>query len=250
MIYQGNQYEPQPITVVEDEHEHLYIYFRTVAKEDRKASMEAGRPIFKDVEEIVIRSPGDRNRSLVAPADACAKRHPETNRPWPYKERFPKHYEAFLAHRQYVGSGTPLSELPFLTEAKRAELRALNIYTAEHLRGLEGPQLKTLGMGGRDLQQAAARWLEKAEGGAVEARLQRENDDLKSRLDALEAMLKEKPVSEPVEEKLEESPFDAMSDEDLKAYLADNGTTPRGNPSRKSLLRMAEEVASKMREAS
>ena len=47
--------------------------------------------------------------------------------------------------------------LPFLTEASRAELRALNIYTVEALAAIDGQELKNLGHGGRDMKNKAAR---------------------------------------------------------------------------------------------
>ena len=53
-------------------------------------------------------------------------------------------------------SGTPLDYAPFLTEARRAELRAQNIYTVEQLAAIDGQELKNLGPGGRELKNNAA----------------------------------------------------------------------------------------------
>ena len=50
----------------------------------------------------------------------------------------------------------------FLTEARRAELRAQNIYTIEALAAIDGLELKNLGMDGRDLKNKAMEYLEES----------------------------------------------------------------------------------------
>jgi hypothetical protein len=74
-----------------------------------------------------------------------------------YAEVYNEQYRKFKAGQQQTVSGTPLSEAPFLTEGKRRELRALNIHTVEQLAGLDGANLKTLGMGGREWKNQARR---------------------------------------------------------------------------------------------
>ena len=73
-------------------------------------------------------------------------------------------------------AGTPLSELTFLSQGKRLELKALNIHTAEALASLDGGPLKMLGIGGREMKNQAAAYLAKAAGNAdvfARQRLQR-----------------------------------------------------------------------------
>ena len=55
-----------------------------------------------------------------------------------YAERFARQYQQFKAQAAQTKSGTPLEYAPFLTEARRAELRALNIYTVEALAAIDG----------------------------------------------------------------------------------------------------------------
>ncbi len=83
-----------------------------------------------------------------------------------YAEAYPEQYRKFKASEQQTVAGTPLSEAPFLTEGKRRELRALNIHSIEALAALDGQNLKTLGMGGRELKNQAVAYLEKAQGSA------------------------------------------------------------------------------------
>ena len=91
-----------------------------------------------------------------------------------YAERFARQYQQFKAHQQQTKAGTPLDYLPFLTEAKRAELRALNIYTAEALTIVDGPELKNLGPGGRELKNKAIAFLESSSEAARITKLEAE----------------------------------------------------------------------------
>lgn len=130
-------------------------------------SEKKGRPIFDDVEMIIFRFAGDQNRVCVFPAtetDPNATR--EAGYPVSYAEAYSEQYRKFKAGHQQTVAGTALSEAPFLTEGKRRELRALNIHSVEALAALDGPNLKTLGIGGRDLKNQAVAYLQKAEGSA------------------------------------------------------------------------------------
>ena len=70
----------------------------------------------------------------------------------------PRHYEAFKTGEAAKGEGTPIEELPFLTAARRAELKALHIHTAEALSQLEklARHSPNLGMFGRELKEKTA----------------------------------------------------------------------------------------------
>ena len=46
-----------------------------------------------------------------------------------YAERFHRQYRQFKEHAQQTKSGIPLAGVPFLFQTRKAELRALNIYT-------------------------------------------------------------------------------------------------------------------------
>src|SRR5690606_35928286 len=106
-------------------------------------SKAAGRPIFKDMEVVEVRFAGDRNYAPVFPAHSMWKR--VDGEEITYARRWPDAYERFKAGQAQVAHGTPLSELPFLTEARRAELRALKVYTAEALASIDGKNLSNLG---------------------------------------------------------------------------------------------------------
>lgn len=169
----------------------VHVTFYMKAKEDKKASREAGRPIFKDVEYVQIRYPGDTKREHHAPAHERAYLPPDSGgQRISYAEMYPDHYKLFKAEAEQV-VGTPLKELPFLTEAQRATLKAYGILSAEQFVGTPDRNLRNLGMGYHALRNQAKAYIEKATGNADTARLAAENAEMSDRLKAMEAMLAE-----------------------------------------------------------
>ena len=71
------------------ERSQLHVEFFTDAREDKKASRAAGRPIYKDVELVRIKFPGDNKRMLVAPANDPSVMDKGSGRHITYAERFP-----------------------------------------------------------------------------------------------------------------------------------------------------------------
>lgn len=200
-------------------------FFKTVAKEDKAASKKAGRPIFKDEEVVEVRIAGDRNFAPVFPAHSMWKR--VDGEEITYAERFRDAYAQFKEGAEQIASGTPLSELPFLSVAKRAELRALKIYTAEALASLDGKNLTNLGGKGRELKNSAIAYLERASGAADTAAMSAEIASLREQIAAMAA-----PTAETQDEDAEK--------EALKEQIAAaTGSRPRGNPSVETLREMA-----------
>lgn len=238
---------------------HIHVEFHTVAVEDKLASREAGRPIFKEEEFCRIRWVGDNKRELDEPAHQFVDRDPQTNRARSYAEKFPEHYRLFKANQdQQSIAGTPLSEVPWLTQAKRAELRALNVHTLENLAQMDGTLLQRLGMGARELKNQAQAWLDKANGAATEQRLASELAARDGEIEALKAQMAEimamRPAGRPLEQfrgddrlphevAEEEGLWHSYSDDDIKAFIADRqGRKPAGNPKRETLIDMANEI--------
>jgi hypothetical protein len=228
-----------------------HVEFFAEAVLNKRKTREMGRPVHDEREFVRIKFPGDKHRVLVAPAGEYHRRDAEGNKIC-YKDEYPKHYEMFKAGRTFIGDGTPLSELPFLTEAKRADLRALNIHTAEDLAGLEGTPLTRVGIGARALKDQAAAYIAKAGGSADVTRLAAENAGLKTQMEQMQAQMAElmqrtAPVASGVSGEIgvsEEPPnYADWADEDLKAYIARHtGARPRGNPSHETLVAMAESI--------
>lgn len=166
---------------------HLHIEFRNVAVENKSKSLKEGRPIYDQQEQVFIRFAGDTKKELVAPAHEKCMRDPESNLWVSYAQVYHRHYEAFRSGEAAVGEGTPIDELPFIDSARRAELKALHVHTAEALAGLEGINLSRLGMFGREMKEKAAAYIATAKDSAHVTALAAQNAELRQRLEALEA---------------------------------------------------------------
>lgn len=226
----------------------VHVEFYTEAEKNEGKSRDAGRPIFEDREFVRIKYPGDRNRELVNYANQPAFRDPATNEWRSYAEMYPHHYKAFKDSVSFHGDGTPLDELVALSNAQKAELRALNIFSIENLANLSHSLKGKLGMGSDKLINMAKAYLDKAAGSAVETRLAAENADLRAQMAALAAQVQalasgQTEEAEEVSADVSDSPFAGWLPADLKAYIKDaTGAAPKGNPSRETLIRMADEA--------
>ena len=214
-------------------------FFKAEARPNPVKSKAAGRPIY-DVQHICeIRIAGERNYLPVVPAHSMWQR--VDGEEVTYAMRWPEEYARFKETEENIASGTPLSELPFLTEANRHELRALKVYTAEALASLDGKNLSALGAFGREWKNAAAAYLDRAGGGAAQvAALTAQIEELKARLSEGSAQVGIAPA-----------PAIAAGDDEEKRSLKDRiealtGARPRGNPSvetlRETLAELSEDV--------
>jgi hypothetical protein len=219
----------------------IVAVFRNDIVKNSKKTAEAGRPIFDDIEVVELRYPASKNTGVFP---AMEFSHWDTDeitgehRKFTYAERFSRQYQQFKAREQQTKSGTPLDYLPFLTEAKRAELRALNIYTAEALTIVDGPELKNLGPGGRDLKNQAIAFLESGSEMARINKLEAELEGMRAKNQILEEDMKMIASQKPIVT----AEYDGMTDDQLRAHVkALTGIDPKGNLPRKTLIRMAQE---------
>lgn len=211
--------------------------FKILTNKNDAKSREAGRPIFEDMEVVEVRFAGDRNKISVFPALAeCGEAQDEdgNTRKITYAERWSDQYKRFKAKQQQVAEGTPVDELPFLTQAKRAELKALSIYTAEALAALDGLPLKNLGQGGRDLKNQAQAYLDNAKGSADVVKMA-------SKIADLEALVAELRADKPA---TSTSEFQSWESDQIKDWIEQKiGERPKGNPSHATLVKRADEIA-------
>lgn len=224
---------------VKDPDETVVALFKHHALKNEAKSATAGRPIFDDMEICELRYPGSRNIG-VYPALAFCRwvTDPATGEQTQqcYAERFQRQYQQFKAQSAQTKSGTPLTHVPFLTEARRAEMRALNVYTVEQLAAIDGTELKNLGQGGRDLKHKALEYLEESRSNAGNTQMAAELEALKARNALLEDDV----------QRLKEGDgeFDGMGLDQLRDFI----TSQTGHPvqgaglNRKTLVRMANEA--------
>jgi hypothetical protein len=214
-----------------------------------------GRPIYKTNEYVRVTMPANPKSVIVCLAHEKRFRDKQTNEWRSYADMYPEQYRQFKAGIEEQIIGTPLSELPSLTAAKRAELRAVGIKTVEQLRELDGVGLKRLGMEGQGLKTMAASYLDRAKGLAVDAVHAAENAALRSEMELLREEMKALAAGKVTPPANDANPapvsdFDGFSDEDLKVFIKDrSGSAPRGNPSHSTLVRMAEELLAAEQEA-
>lgn len=224
---------------------HARFFNHTIP--DDGATRAAGCPKYKDVECVELRFAGNKQTVHVAPAHEVFKRDrnfasgdvTEVTYALAYNEQ----YKKFKAGEAQDASGTPLAELPFLTQAKRLELKALNVHTAETLAMIDGPSLKMLGMGGRELKNQAQAYLDNAKGSVDVVKMAATIAALQEQVARLTGQQSEGGIVKELDEQPAVSPFADWEAEDLKNWIAEqSGERPKGNPSHATLVKRADEV--------
>lgn len=225
----------------------LNVRFYHDTSQNKFKSHEEGRPVFDDIEMCEILVPADRQRSILVPAHAAWKKFGTTS--VTYAERFREQYARFKRDEGPIVQGTPLNEVPFLTMADKASLKALQVYTVEQLASLTGQGLKNIGAGGLVKQQAAIAYLSNAAGTADTAKMQRTIAELQEQLAALQPKGTMDPDGNGEMGGMNPNPapivdgYDTMTAESLKDHIQTRtGVRPKGNPSVNTLKAMAREL--------
>jgi hypothetical protein len=230
---------------------NIIVVFKNSSVKNDARSAAAGRPIHDDREEVELRYPGSKNVS-VFPATAVSHwvTDPVTGEQLQisYAERFSRQYQQFRAHGTQTKFGTPLSDVGFLTEARRAELRALNVYTVEALAAVDGQELKNLGTNGRELKNKAMEYIEDARRGAPNTQMAADLEALKARNTLLEEDMRR--LREQMRDDGDDAGdvsdfnFEEMSLDQLREFIEKNtGHAPHGTPNRRTLIRMARDCS-------
>lgn len=103
-----------------------FITFEVRAVKDEGLSDEAGRPVHKDVDYVVIRNAGSRDQ-----LENVARMYIKQN---PKDEEIRERYRAWQEReKRNVIEGTPLKELPFLGRSEVADFNAMNVFSVEQL---------------------------------------------------------------------------------------------------------------------
>lgn len=156
--------------------ETLHVSFSRNAVPDQEASEREGRPIYKEVDWIVIRVPGSR--------DTVERKVRESD-----KMRFPKQWAAFQAGKsQEAVVGTPLSAWPGVTRAQVEEFAFFGVKTVEQLAEMPDQHLQKF-MGGQALRQRAKDFIAAAKDAAPLAQLRSEVEKRDADIEALKAQV-------------------------------------------------------------
>jgi hypothetical protein len=181
-----------------------YIQFITRPEEDRNKTIEQGRMVYKDVIYAVITPSGrkdviEKNAEewisdlrLKAMKRDNSRASLDNNYPMEVVERFEKMLKMYKEDNllDMPLNGASIKTADWLTPAQKQNCLSVNIRTVEDLANATEEGLANLGMGARDLREKARNALKSAEGGKVALEmdaLQKENDNLKKRLEKLEA---------------------------------------------------------------
>lgn len=152
----------------------LAVFYRGTVKNEFK-SVEAGRPIFDEIDLIKIITPGSRDSFV---GDATED----------YQRRFPNQWARYRAGKDQTQSGTPLNMLPWMTIGQIAEFNAVGCHTVEQLVGMSD-SLSMKFMGHHQIKQRAQAFLDVAKEQAPALRLQAELSQRDEVIAAMKAQL-------------------------------------------------------------
>jgi len=188
----GQQQGGDYFMVPQGDDRKLFVEFYLESVHQDFESKKHGRPVFKDVEFIRIRTPGVTGstveREVRMESDGIAPSDPE---------RFPRQWQAFKNKQEQVQDGTRIEEWPPLRKSQVLELKAQGVHTVEHIAGLSDNNLGVLGLDARRLRDMAKSYLDKAQAGATVSALTAENQQLKADIEALKAQFAELAANQP-----------------------------------------------------
>ena len=151
----------------------LLVKFFIKPRQDKAASAEEGRPIFRDTEYIDIKIPGNRG------SGAC---RPATDED---RNRFPEHYARFKQRvTDEKDEGTPLAEWPQMSRSMAEELAFFHVKTVEQLANMADVQVAKF-KGLFEIQAKAKSWLNQAKQDRKYYEVEKEMASLRADNDAL-----------------------------------------------------------------
>lgn len=163
----------------------LFVTFFKDAIKNVTASVEAGRPIFEERDFIRIVTPGSR--------DSVVARVREGDQ---YTMRFPTQWARYKQNLDQAVSGTPLSQVPWMSVAQVAEFNAVGCKTVEQLVGMSDAMASRF-MGFHGVKNRLQAYLDAAKDAApalkLQAELEKRDDqiaELKTMLEAMQATKK------------------------------------------------------------
>lgn len=185
-----------------------YVSFETKTVEDRKASREQNKPVFKDQDYARITPPGTRDVQLEKLPDWFDKIEQDVRGgrlPMEWVENWRKAYARYQAGQEIPLEGTPIKGWGLLTGSQQENLIRMNILTVEALATINAEAMAHIGMGALELKRRAEGWLAQSKDKtaiSVEiAALKQENDVLtttvKTLSEKLDAMTKQLDEAKP-----------------------------------------------------
>lgn len=132
---------------------NLNLRFFIEPVQNQAKTLEAGRPIYDQVEMVAINVPGSKDEVVKKVNDDV-------------KAKFGPQYARWKQTQEQPVDGTPLSMVPWLNAAQVREMQAINIKTLEQLASLSDTAVQKIGMGGQELRRKAQEYMKSAAGNA------------------------------------------------------------------------------------
>lgn len=155
-----------------------FVQFFKHPVKDEAASLEAGRPVFKDTDYVRIMTPGDKTSMPERPVREQDRQ--EYRRAW----------QAYQQNQSAPMEGTPLKEWPGITRAQVEELAYFNVHTVEQLASISDGNAQNMGPV-LALRQRARDYIERAKSEAPAQALRAQLDEANSQRDAMKRQLDE-----------------------------------------------------------
>ncbi len=153
-------------------------FFRHWVKNNRQTEQQ-GRLVGEELDYIEISAAGDKLNKFQRPATPNDQM--EYSREWDQYQR----------GKAQISEGTPLSEWEVMSESTIAMLKLLNIHTIEVLAECSDAALQAIGIGARQLQDAAKAFLELEKAPPKVVIPPAENTDLRAENERLEAKIEQ-----------------------------------------------------------
>lgn len=169
--------EPFTSTAQDEGDRKLFVQFFAQAVQNEDKSVVEGRPIFDEQDCVRIITPGSRDVMVtLATPD--------------YQRRFPRQWAQYKQSQEQTLEGTPLDQVPFLSVAQIAELKAVQCHTLEQLAGLSDTALNRM-MGLSRLRDRAQVYLAASKDAAPLVQMQAELEARDGKIALLESQIAE-----------------------------------------------------------
>lgn len=159
----------------------LAMFDDDFVKNEYKSECE-GRAVYDHYFCVELQWPGDKTKSF-------KYRFPISQTKNEWTERFPKQWEAFRNSQEQMSEGTAIELWPPLDKRRVIELKANKIYTVEQIAALSDATGPTLGLEWRKMRDQAHAFLNPSVSVVQISKLSRENDDLRNKLEAMQAQI-------------------------------------------------------------
>ena len=156
----------------------LHVKFELHPRQNENKSAQEGRPIFDEVEYIMIQTPGDTDNVVHRPVRDLDK------------QRFAQQYAAWKLNGAQPVDGTPLEQWPGVTRAQVAELAFFGCKTVEQLAAMSDAHAQKF-MGSAALRQRARDYLERAKDGSAVVAMRAQLEERSNEIDTLKRQMAE-----------------------------------------------------------